>query len=169
MRYTPPSNNNFLKSRRGTDSSILNGEFSSIADAIDTSLIKIWDLTASMVSSTGLAANGADIASGTDAIYYAVFCAPVNIHVVSVADFLTEAYVKDTADAKIEVVTEETTPVTISSRTLTATGEAVKTKHSTTPTVSAVAAGTILNLKITATGSSTGTGHAKVLMVYTID
>ena len=84
-------------------------------------------------------------------------------------DFLTEAYVKDTNDAKIEIVTEAASPVTIATRTLTAAGEAVKTKHSTTPTVAAVTAGTILNLKITVSASSTGTGHAKVFMRYTID
>lgn len=81
MAYTPPSNPNFLKSRRGTDSSILYGEFTGIATAINKAAVIPADLTASMVSSTNLAANGADLASGANATYYAVFCASVDIHV----------------------------------------------------------------------------------------
>lgn len=147
----------------------LQTELASMTTASGKAAVNIVDLTASMVSSTSLAANGADLASGLDATFYAVFCAPVDIHVTSMDDFLTEAYVKETTDAKIEIVTEATSPVTIATRTLTAGGEAVKTKHSTNPAAAAVTAGTILNLKITATGSSTGTGHAKVFMRYTVD
>jgi hypothetical protein len=168
MTYTAPSKN-FLKNTKGTDSSVIAAELALIDTEIDSAKIKIIDLTASMVSSVSLAANGADLASGTNATFYAVFCAPVAIHVVSMDDFLTEAYVKETTDAKIEIVTEAASPVTIATRTLTAGGEAVKTKTSTTPAVTAVAAGTILNLKITASASSTGTGHAKVFMRYTVD
>jgi hypothetical protein len=146
----------------------LQTELSSLTTANGKAAVNIVDLTASMVSSTSLAANGADLASGLDATFYAVFCAPVAIHIVSMDDFISEIYAKDTTDAKIEIVTEATSPVTIATRTLTAEGEAAKTKHSTNPASAAVAAGTILNLKITATGAS-GTGHAKVFMRYTID
>jgi len=168
MTYTSPGASTF-RSKAGSLAEKITYELGLIDTELDAAKIKIWDLTASMVSSTSLAANGADLASGTNATYYAVFCAPVDIHVVSMDDFLTEAYVKDTSDAKIEIVTEASSPVTIATRTLTAAGEAVKTKHSTTPAVTAVTAGTILNLKITASASSTGTGHAKVFMRYTVD
>lgn len=131
--------------------------------------VYIADLTASMVSSTSLAANGAGLAGAADATFYAVFIPPVDITVISMDDYITEEYAKDTTDAKIEIVTEAETPVTIATRTLTADGEAVGATHNTTPESAAVAADTILNLKITTTGNSEGTGHAKVFMRYTID
>lgn len=175
MTYTSITGAQFRKNK-GSLSDKLGAEFAKIDTEIDSlttangkAAINIVDITASMVSSTSLAANGADLASGTNATYYAVFCAPVDIHIVSMDDFLTEAYVKLTTDAKIEVVTEAASPVTIATRTLTAEGEAVKTKHSTTPAVAAVAAGTILNLKITSTAAASGTGHAKVFLRYTVD
>jgi hypothetical protein len=146
----------------------LQTELASLTTANGKASVNIVDLTASMVSSTSLAANGADLASGLDAVFYSVFCAPVDIHIVSMDDFITEIYAKDTTDAKIEIVTEEAVPVVKCTRTLTIGGEAVKTKHSTNPSAAAVTAGTILNLKITATGAS-GTGHAKVFMRYTVD
>lgn len=158
-----------MRAKSGTNAEIISREFALVDAAIDTAKIQTVDLTASMVSSTSLAANGVDLASGTNATYYAVWCVPVDIHAVYMDDFLTEAYVKETTDAKIEIVTEAASPVTIATRTLTAGGEAVKVKHSTAPAVTAIAAGTILNLKITATASSTGTGHAKVSLRYTID
>lgn len=132
--------------------------------------VHIVDLTASMVSSTSLAANGADLASGTNATFYAVWCAPVACTIVSMDTFLTEAYVKQTTDAKIEIIDNAASPVTKVTYTLPAAGRAVKTYVSTTTIASAaLAAGDILALKITATASSSGTGHAKVLMRYTID
>jgi hypothetical protein len=168
MTYTAPNAVAF-RNKAGSLASKITSELTLIDTEIDSAKIKIIDLTASMVSSTSLAANGADLASGTNATFYAVFCAPVDIHVVSMDDFLTEAYVKETTDAKIEIVTEAASPVTIATRTLTAGGEAVKTRHSTAPAAAAVTAGTILNLKITVSASSTGTGHAKVFMRYTVD
>ena len=132
--------------------------------------VHIADLTASMVSSTSLAANGADLASGTNAIYYAVWCAPVACTIVSMDTFLTEAYVKETTDSKIEIIDNAASPVTKVTYTLPAAGRDVKTHVSTTTIASAaLAAGDILALKITATASSSGTGHAKVFMRYTID
>lgn len=167
MTYTAPPPN-FLKNRTGTDSSILSEELVKIDAAIDTAKTNYIDLTAGKGTDTTLATAGIDLASGSNATYYAVFCAPVDIHVTAMYDFLTEAYKKDTTDAKIEIVTEATTPVTIATRTL-ADGETAKSQHTTTPAVTAVAAGTILNLKITATGASTGTGYARVIMAYTVD
>lgn len=168
MAYVAP-NAVVFRNKSGSLAAKVTSELGLIDTEIDAAKIKIVDLTASMVSGVSLEANGADLASGTNATYYAVFCVPVNIHVVSMDDFLTEAYVKETTDAKIEIVTEATSPVTIATRTLTAAGEAVKAMHSTAPAVAAVTAGTILNLKITASASSTGTGHAKVFMRYTVD
>lgn len=168
MSYNAPGPSAF-RSKGGSLAEKITYELGLIDTEIDAAKIKIVDLTASMVSGTSLAANGVDLASGSNATYYAVFCAPVDIHVISMDDFLTEAYVRETTDAKIEIVTEATSPVTIATRTLTAAGETVKSKHSTAPAVTAVTAGTILNLKITASASSIGTGHAKVFMRYTID
>lgn len=155
------SDSNILKVGDGTTA------FNSLT--IPSKPIHIVDLTASMVSGNDLASNGADLAAAADVTFYAVFIPPVAIHVVSMDDYIMEDYAKDTTDAKIEIVTEADTPVTIATRTLTADGEAAKVKHNTTPSSAAVAADTILNLKITVTGNSSGTGHAKVFMRYTID
>ena len=136
---------------------------------LDRAKINIIDLTASMNSSTSLAANGVDLASGTNHTYYAVFIAPVACTIVSMDTTLTEAYVKETTDAKIELKTEAGTPVTKVTYTLPGAGRAVKTMVSTTPTSAALAAGDILNLVITESASSSGTGHAKVFLRYTVD
>lgn len=155
-----------------TDSNLLKvGDGSTAFNSLVTPAkpVHIENLTASMVSSDSLAANGADLAGVADATFYAVFIPPVDITIISMDDYITEEYAKDTTDAKIEIVTEAETPVTIATRTLTAAGEAAGTKHNTAPKSAAVAADTILNLKITMTGNSEGTGHAKVFMRYTID
>jgi hypothetical protein len=144
-------------------------ELDALLTANGKAAINTEDLTASMVSSTNLAANGVDIASGSNATFYAVWCAPVACTIVSMDTFLTEAYIKETTDAKIEIVDNAASPVTKCTYTLPVGGRAVKTMVSTTPTSAALAAGDILNLAITATASSTGTGHAKVFLRYTIN
>lgn len=167
MTYTAITPDVF-RQKAGSNTEKLCSEFSLVDAEIDVHKSKFVDLTASMVSSTNLAANGADLASGTDAIYYAVFIPPVNITAVKMHYYLTEAYVKDTTDAKIMVVTEADTPVTIFTKTLAAAGEAVRSFSTDLPEadVANITAGTALNLSITATSSSSGTGRAKVWLEY---
>jgi len=171
MTYTSPSPN-FLKNSLGTDSSVLAGQFAQIDTAIDSAKIQIVDLTASMNSSTSLAANGVDLASGTNHTYYAVFLAPVACTIVSMDSYLTEAYVKETTDAKIELIDNAGSPVTRVTYTLPTAGRTVKSMVSTSPVSGAtasLAAGDMLNLAITESASSSGTGHAKVFLRYTVD
>jgi hypothetical protein len=174
MVYTAPTAKTF-RTKKGTLTEKLITEFSAIDTAIDNIIVgdvlqvsKFVDITASMVSSTSLAANGVDFASGTDATFYGVFFAPVNITMIAMRDYLTEAYVKEGSDAKITVTDGAGSPSTIFTRTLTAAGEAVKAVHTTLPEadVANIAAGERLDLCITHTDSSTGTGHAKIILEY---
>ena len=121
-----------------------------------------------MVSSTSLAANGADLADGTNPTFRAVFVPTGDITAVKLYTYITEAYSKDTTDAVIAVATEADTPVTVFTRTLTAGGEAARSFASKTPETGTadIDAGTGLNLVITSTASGTGTGHAKVWLEY---
>lgn len=168
MAYVAPGKN-FLKNRLGTDSSIISAELAKVDAAIDSAKIQIVDLTASAVSSTSLAANGVDLASGTNHVFYSVFMAPVACTIISMDVVITEAYVKELVDAKVELKTEAGTPVVKCTTTLAAAGVAAKTVINVTPTDAALAAGTILNIVTTESASTSGTGHAKVFMRYTVD
>ena len=168
MVYTAP-NQFFLKNRMGTDASVISDELEKIDTAIDTASLVYVDLTASMVSSTSLAANGVDLASGTNATYHALFVAPYALTLVGMVTYLTEAYVKETTDAVIALKTEASSPVTKITYTLPVAGRAAKTMVITTPTDAAMAAGDALDMVITASASSTGTGHAKVFLIYKIN
>lgn len=168
MTYTAPGQN-FLKTRLGTDSSILSGELSDIDDALDSAGVKYIDLTASVGTTSALATTGVDVADGTGGTTYCVFVAPVALTIVGMVTYLTEAYVKDTDDAKIELKTEASTPVTKATYTLPAAGRAAKTTVTTAPASASMDAGDALDLVITATAASSGTGHAKVFLKYTID
>jgi len=158
-----------LRAKSGTKYEIIASEHAGIDAAIDAAKIKIVDLTASAVSSSSLAANGVDLASGTNHVFYAVFMAPVACTIVSMDVLITEAYVKETTDAKVELKTEAGSPVTLCTTTLAAAGVAAKTVINVTPTVAALAAGTIVNIATTESASSSGTGHAKVFMRYVVD
>jgi hypothetical protein len=168
-----------LRATSGTRAEIMAGQFALVDTELDTlttsvsdAAVKIVDLTASMNSSTSLAANGTDLASGTNHTYYAVFLAPVACTIVSMDTYLTEAYVKETTDAKIELIDNAASPVTRVTYTLPAAGRAVKSMVSTAPVsgaTAALAAGDMLNLAITESASSSGTGHAKVYLRYTVD
>lgn len=115
---------------------------------------------------TALATAGIDLASGSNISLFGVYF-PQAVTLIAVHDYLTEAYAKNTTDAKIEVYTEAASPVKLFSRTLTAGGETVRSKHSTAPEAGqeSLAAGTAVELRITATGAS-GTGHALVVLEY---
>ena len=158
-----------LRAKTGTKNEILAVELSGIDAAIDAAKIKIADLTASMVSSTSLAANGVDVASGTNATYYSVFVAPYPITIIGMMTYTTEAYVKETTDAKVELKDEAASPVTKVTYTFPVGGRLVKNMVTTNPVSASLAAGGALDMIITATASSTGTGHVKVSLLYTVD
>jgi hypothetical protein len=161
-----------LTEKLGAEFAAIKVETDSLRTAGGKAAINIVDLTASTVSSTSLAANGVDLASGTDHTYYAVWVAPVACTILYMDTILTEAYVKETNDAKIEIIDNAGSPVTRVTYTLPTAGRAVKSLVSTAPVsgaTAALAAGDILALKITETLSSSGTGHAKVMLRYTVD
>lgn len=168
MAYTPITAAGF-RNKPGTLSEKLAGEFGNVDTAVETARIQTVDLTASMVSGTSLAANGADLASGTNATFYAVFVAPVAITLVSMITYTTEAYVKETTDAKIELKTEAGSPVTKCSYTFPVGGQVVKTMITTAPVSASLAAGDALDMIVTQSASVSGTGHAKVFLKYTVD
>ena len=124
------------------------------------------DLTASMVSGTSLAANGVDLASGTNATFYAVFVAPGPLTLTGMITYTTEAYVKETTDAKIELKTEATTPVLTCTYTFPVGGRAVKTIMTTAASSPIMAWGDTLDMVVTQSASTSGTGHAKVFLKY---
>ena len=167
ITYTCPTLKEW-RLQRGTLAEKIYQELYDISAEISANNSKFVDLTASMVSSTSLAANGADLADGTNPTFYAVFTPPVPITVVKMYTYITESYAKDTIDAVIAVATEADAPVTIFTRTLTAGGEAARSFASKTPETGTadIDAGTGLNLVITSTASGTGTGHAKVWLEY---
>ena len=154
-----------LRTESGSQSKKLATEFGLIDDEIDVHKTKFVNLTHGITTDSALATTGIDLASGSDITRYGWF-APVNITVVKMHDYLTEAYVKKTSDAKIEIYDEDNTK--LFGRTLTAEGESAKTHTQTDPEAAAVDvdAGTHLYLKVSHTDSDTGTGHAMVQMEY---
>lgn len=168
MTYTAPGAKLF-RAKGGSLSEKICTEFGLIATEIGAhASSKFVVLTQGVGTNTALATAGIDLASGSNIQIYGVFVAPVNITVVKMYDYLTEAYVKDTTDAKIEILDDAASPNTIFTRTLTAAGEAAKAYHSTNPStgMASVAAGTRLDLKATNSAASTGTGHAVVVLEY---
>jgi hypothetical protein len=124
-------------------------------------------LTVPTGTNEALATTGVDLGSGSD-ITISGFFFPKAATLVAMHDYLTEAYAKDTTDAKIEIYNDADTPAKLFGRTLTAAGELVKAKHSTLPETgkAAIAAGTRVDLKAVNTGAS-GTGHAIVVLEFT--
>jgi len=166
--YTPTNAGTF-RSKGGSLSEKLGYEFNKVANAMDTARVHIVDLTASMVSGTSLAANGVDLASGTNATFYAVFVAPSALTLINLVTYTTEAYVKETTDAKIELKTEAASPLVKFSYTFPVGGQLVKTMVSTPPTSSQLSTGDALDMFITQSASTSGTGHAKVFLKYIIN
>ena len=164
-----PTNASTFRSKGGSLSEKLGYEFGNISDGIATARIQTVDLTASMVSGTSLAANGVDLASGTNATFYAVFVAPADLQIVGMVTYTTEAYVKETTDAKIELKTEAATPVLKCSYVFPVGGQVVKTTVTTAPSSPSVASGQALDMIVTQSASTSGTGHAKVFLKYTIN
>ena len=164
MTYTAKTKTE-LRTESGSLLKKLATEFGLIEDEINMRKSVFVNLTYGITTDSALITTGADLASGSDVTKYGWF-APVDITVVKMHDYLTEAYVKETSDAKIEVYDVDNTK--LFGRTLATGGEAVKTHTQTDPEAAAVdvAAGTPIYLKVSHTDSSSGTGHAMVLVEY---
>lgn len=167
MTYTAKSAQE-LRNIGGTITEKIAAELSSIATEITRTNSQFCVLTHGVGTNTALATAGIDLASGSDIQIYGVFFAPVDCTVVKLHYYLTEAYVKDTTDAKIEVYDDASSPVKIFGATLAAAGVAVKTHGQISPESgkAALTAGTRLDLKAVNSGSSSGTGHAVVILEY---
>ena len=148
-----------------TELGLIDTEIDTINTAIDLNKSKFIDLTIDLGTDTAKATSGVDLASGSDILKYGFFF-PVDVTLVMMHDYLNEAYVKDTSDAKIEVYDEANTK--LFGRTLTAAGEVVKTHTQTAPEAAAVDvdAGTAFYLKVPHTDVGSGTGHASVIVEY---
>lgn len=158
-----------LRAKSGTKAEIIAGEFALIDAAIDTAKIQNRLLTAGMGTRTAVATSGVDLASGSNAVYYGVFQAHQAMTIVGMVTVLNEDYVKNTTDAVVTLKDRAASPVTKCTYTFPEAGRAAKSFVTTTPTSVALAAGDILDLYITATGSSSGTGYVDVILIYTVD
>lgn len=157
-----------LRATRGSLLSKLARELQNIDDEIDEVKSKFVVLTAGQGAPAALATTGVDIADGSGGTIYAAFFAPQALTAVKMHVFFTEAYVKDTDDAVIALKDNAETPATIFTCAPPTEGISAGSMISVTPEDGAenIAAGTRLDLAITATGSSTGTGHAVVVLEY---
>ena len=129
-------------------------------------LTQRWNLTPKEGTDTTLATTGISLKTG--ATYYCKFVADVAITIVGMVSYVTESYVYNTTDAKIELKTEADTPVVKVTYTFPQAGRAAKTTVTTTPTSAALAAGDALDVVVTATGAS-GAGFVKLYLLYTVD
>jgi len=176
MTYTAPDAGTFRKvggtlaQKICNELSDIETEFTSVSGEFTKNNSKYAVLTAGVGTNTDLTTAGIDLASGSDISIYGVFFAPVNITVVTLHYYLTEAYVKDTNadDAKIELYNDASSPVKIFGATLAATGVAAKTHGEIAPETgkAAITKGTRLDLKVVNTASNSGTGHAIVILEY---
>jgi hypothetical protein len=157
-----------LRAKAGTKAETLAAEFASVDAAIDTAKIQQALLTAGMGTRTAVETSGVDLASGSDAVYYGVFHATQAMTITGMVTVLNEAYVKGTEDAEVILKDRAETPVIKCTYTMPAAGREANTSVTTTPASAALAEGDILDLYITASGS-TGTGYVDVILLYTID
>jgi hypothetical protein len=151
-----------------TELDTLTGADSTLTTSVGKAAIKYAHLTAGLGTRTAVATTGVDLASGSDAVYYGTFAPGVSITIVGMVTCLNEAYVKDTTDAKIIIKDRTASPVTKVTYTLPIGGSPAKTIVTTNPAIAGVAETDILDLYITSTGSSSGTGYADVWLKYTI-
>lgn len=147
------------------DATIVNTGALTVSTGVKT---KFAHLTAGMGTRTSVATAGVDLASGSNAVYYGVFAPGVAITITGMVSVLNEAYVKESTDAVIILKDRTGSPVTKCTYTLPTGGSAAKTIVTTTPASAAVASTDILDLYVTATGSSSGTGYADVFLKYII-
>lgn len=167
--YTPKDELAF-RTQKGSLSKKIATELAAISTAITTAeatASTASEMTVTLGSSgASLAAAGFDIADATGGETYGVFVAPYALTITGGSVVLTEAYVKDTSDAKIEIMDNAATPVVKADLTLADAGVAAKTAVPLVVKSAAVAAGTILNVKITATAADTGAGHALIALRF---
>lgn len=156
-----------LRQMAGTLLEKIQGEFALIDAELDVHKTKFMSLTVGAGTDSAVATTGIDLASGSDISRYG-FIFPTAVTLIAMHDYLTEAYVKETSDAKIEVYDTAGTPIKLFGRTLTAGGEAAKTATSTAPETgkASVAAGMAIRLEAVHTDSNSGTGHAIVVIEY---
>jgi len=157
------------RQKKGTLTEKLVTEFGEIDTEID--LNKVHTVVISPVgTNTAQATTGVDLADGNDTTYYAVFVPTNDITITEMYYLITEDYVKDTTDAKIEVICpEQGTGFTAVTTTLLATGAVAGFGQSVLPEANGadINAGKRLDLKITATDAGgTGSGHAVVMLSY---
>lgn len=145
---------------------VLHDEFVKIASALGSGAPLQKDLSVGLGTETALATAGITLTTG--ATYYAKFVADVPMTIQYMLTYMTEAYAKDTTDAKIELKTEAASPVTKVTYTFPTSGRAAKNMVLTTPTSATLAAGDALDVVVTATGSGSGTGHCRVILVYSL-
>ena len=166
--YTPKDELVF-RTQKGSLSKKIATELAAISAAITTSeatAAGLAEMTVTLGSSgSTLAAAGFDLADATGGETYGVFVAPYDLTITGGSVVTTEAYSKDTDDAKIEIVDNAVTPVVKADLTMPVAGVLVKVATPMVVKSAAVAAGTILNVKITATGD-TGTGHALIALRF---
>ena len=167
MAYTAKSAGT-LRKIRGSLLEKIAGELALIDAEIDTHRSKFVLLTAGLGTRSAAATSGADIADGTGGTTFGAFFAPVAITAVKLHVLANEAYVKDTTDAKIEIKDNTATPVVVFTHTPAAAGVEAGALVSTSPVTgkAAIAAGKRLDLVVTATGDSDGTGHVDVILEY---
>lgn len=159
-----------FRTKQGTLSEKLASEFSSISTQFGKSDMNYALITGHEGTRTAAATTGVDVATGSDATYYGVFFAPVALTLTSMYVLVNEAYVKDTTDAVVAIKDNAGTPVTRFTKTMTAAGDAAGTMLTATVETgkSALAAGVRLDLAITATAASTGTGHVDIIIGYKV-
>ena len=174
MAYTAKSAGT-LRKIRGSLLEKIAGELALIGAEIDsvgaqaaTHRSKFALLTAGLGDRSAVETSGVDIADGTGGTTFGVFFAPVAITAVKLHVLANEAYAKDTTDAKIEIRDNSATPVVVFTHTPSADGVAAGALASISPETgkAAIAAGKRLDLVVTATGSSSGTGHVDVILEY---
>lgn len=167
MAYTAKSAGT-LRKIRGSLLEKIAGELALIGAEIDTHRSRFALLTAGLGDRSAAETSGVDIADGTGGTTFGVFFAPVAITAVKLHVLANEAYAKDTTDAKIEIKDNSATPVVIFTHTPSADGVAAGTLVSTSPEAgkAAITAGRRLDLVVTATGSTGGTGHVDVILEY---
>ena len=150
---------------------LIGAEIDSVGAQAATHRSKFALLTAGLGDRSAVETSGVDIADGTGGTTFGVFFAPVAITAVKLHVLANEAYVRDTTDttdAKIEIRDNSATPVVVFTHTPSADGVAAGALASISPETgrAAIAAGKRLDMVVTATGSSSGTGHVDVILEY---
>lgn len=147
---------------------VLHNEFVKLQTVTAKAETKAVLLTAGMGTRTALATSGVDLASGSDAVYYGVFFAPVAITAVTLEILGNEVYLKNsTPDAAVILKDNAGTPNTIFTQTITALAAGGKISVSPQTGKASIADGTRLDLFVTSTGGS-GTGYVDVILKYTV-